>query len=51
MSGIAKLGGTLGAGLLAVLLIPGTTATPAAQTPQTPTFTKDELPILQRSCQ
>ena len=33
MSGIAKLGGTLGAALLAVLLIPGTTATAAAQTP------------------
>ena len=35
MSGIAKLGGTLGAALLAGLLIPGTTATPSAQT-QTP---------------
>jgi hypothetical protein len=47
MSGIAKLGGTLGAALLAGLLIPGTTATPSAQAqaPQTPTFTKDVLPI------
>ena len=53
MSGIAKLGGTLGAALLAGLLIPGSPATPSAQAqaPQAPTFTKDVLPILQRSCQ
>jgi hypothetical protein len=53
MSGIAKLGGTLGAALLAGLLMPGTAATPSAQTQAQPnlTFTRDVLPILQRSCQ
>jgi mono/diheme cytochrome c family protein len=51
MSGIVKLGGTLGLALVASLLTPATTATTAAQTQAGPTFTKDVLPILQRSCQ
>jgi hypothetical protein len=53
MSRIAKLGGTVGAAFLVGLLVPGTTATPSAQTQARPnlTFTKDVLPILQRSCQ
>jgi hypothetical protein len=51
MSGIVKLGGTLGLALAASLLTPATTATTAAQTQAGPTFTKDVLPIMQRSCQ
>lgn len=53
MSGIAKLGGTLGLALVAGLLTPATTATTAAQAQANagPTFTKDVLSILQRSCQ
>jgi hypothetical protein len=53
MSGLAKFGGTLSLALAAGLLIPTSTATTAAQTQAkaNPTFTKDVLPILQRSCQ
>jgi hypothetical protein len=53
MSGLAKLGGTLGAVLVAGLMVPGTIATPAAQAQAqpNPTFTRDVLPIMQRSCQ
>src|SRR5688500_16382592 len=53
MSGLAKLGGSIGMALVAGLLLPASTATPAAQSQArpNPTFTKDVLPILQRSCQ
>jgi len=46
MSHIAKLTSTSGLALVLSLLVPAPTA---AQTP--PTFSKDVLPIMQRSCQ
>ena len=53
MSGTLKIAGVFGFALAAALLTPGTSATTAAQgqAASSPTFSKDVLPILQRSCQ
>src|SRR5688572_21496756 len=48
MSRIAKLAGTSGLALAVSLLVPAPTD---AQTATSPTFNKDVLPIMQRSCQ
>jgi hypothetical protein len=56
MTGIARLTATTGVALLTAVLMPGAPAAqdrtaPASPAPANPTFTRDVLPILQRSCQ
>ena len=51
MTRIVKLAGTSGLALIVSLLLPASSATYAQTNTQTPTFAKDVLPLLQRSCQ